>query len=99
MASTAWTARREDLVRELVAARAERDAAVARAQAAAAKLATIRAKRTRQNAERRERNRARDVAEALQYLATAARLVDTIPTDPLAHKHRQDLIAALKEKP
>lgn len=92
MASSAWTATRDELVRELAKARA-------RQKIAETKLATYRANRHRITAESRERRRAKDVAEAIQELAKAQRLVEVIPPDPNAKKHRDDLLAALKEKP
>lgn len=99
MASTAWTARREDLVRELAASRAERDVAVAKAQAAQAELAAYKATKVRVNAQDRDHRRRREIAAAIQETAKALRLVETLPADPNAKKHRTDLLAALKEKP
>jgi hypothetical protein len=98
MASTAWTATRDELVRELTKARAEREIAIAEAHAAQARLAAIRRDRVHQNEKSRERMRARRAAEAIQELARAQRLIESIPTDPNAARHRADLIAALKEK-
>ena len=99
MTSTAWTATREELVRELTRARAEREIAIAEAHAAQARLATIRRNRVRANEQSRAKNRSRHVAEAIQELARASRLIETIPADPNAADHRRILIAALKEKP
>ena len=91
MASTAWTATRDELVRELAKARAMQ-------QIAESKLRAYRANRHRITDQSRERARAKDVARAIQELANASRLIETIPPDPNAAQHRADLLAALKEK-
>lgn len=99
MASTAWTATREELVRELARARAEREIAIAEVQTVKARLAAIRAERVRRNEASRQKHHIRDVAQAIDQLAKASRLAETIPPDPNAHQHCLDLLAALKEKP
>lgn len=101
MASTTWTATREELVRELARARGERDAAIARAQAATLELQLRKAARADRTAEARARARAADEAEAIRWTAEARRLLNEghIPPDPHAPAHRKTLADALKGRP
>ena len=95
MSSTsAWTANRADLVRELAKARAERDIATARLQAALAREGELKARHRERKA--RHRKRVRDGEVIAQFHAVMA--CATIPPDPNAELHRRTLIAALKEK-
>ena len=98
MTATAWTATRQDLVRELARARGERDAAMARLHAATSELAATRKPRRGINPETEERRRQHNEREAIRWSAEAQHLLDTgaIPPDPLAPAHRKALSDALK---
>lgn len=98
MNRTAWTATREELVRELARARTERLVAIHELHTARAEVATLRAHKARTNEVSRARRRSREVAEAIQELAAAQRLIESIQPDPKAEDHRRELIEALKEK-
>jgi hypothetical protein len=99
MASTAWTVTRAELVEQLAKTRAERDIAVARVHTLEAAQKERRLAGLAREARYRENRQARLTAEAIQELAKAQRIAETIPPDPNAKQHRTDLIAALKEKP
>lgn len=98
MSRTAWTATREELVRELARARTERLVAIHDLTTARAELAAIRARKSRRNEASRERHRSREVAIAIQELAAAHRLIENIQPDPKAADHRRELLEALKER-
>lgn len=100
MTATAWTASRQDLVRELARARGERDAAMARLHAATSELNARKTTAADRYAETDEIRRQRYEAEAIRWSAEAQHLLDTgaIPPDPLASAHRKTLSDALKGK-
>jgi len=87
VASTAWTANRGDLVRELAKTKAAWRDATERADRLAAHLALAEANRM-------------DATTTLALVREALRRQRlNVPPDPNAKQHRTDLLAALKEKP
>lgn len=99
MASTAWTASREELVRELAKARTERDIAVKQLEATRAVRLEAEERRKENERLRSERRRAREREAWHLGQSEAAALAVSIPPDPNAAQHRAELLAALKEKP
>jgi hypothetical protein len=98
MASSAWTATREDLVKELAKVRAEREIAIHRAQMLATEIESRKAIRRDWAQESRMRLRQQTEREVIQWTTEAHRLLDSgeVPPDPFAPAHRKTLSDALK---
>lgn len=99
MSTTAWTASKDTLVRELAKARGERDAALKRLHALSGELQSRRLTPKGKSSEARERYRQEGEVEAMRWTAEAQRLLESgeVPPDPLAPGHRKTLIDALNK--
>ena len=107
---SAMTATKGELIREIAKARAQAAAAVTRAleaneratrieEEAGRRLNIERARRRRKEVTKRaELRRIKDQRELMTRLIELQVAVDKTPTDPNAHQHCLDLLAALKEK-